>query len=182
MTPVAVVTALAVTLPVAAIAQSAAAQMPPSTPASVQGSGLPIPRFVSLKSDRVHLRQGPGFDHKVLWVFRRAGMPVEVVMEFEAWRQVRDAEGTTGWVLQSLISGRRTVLILPWEVKGAQRPQVELRADDKSGARATAIVEAGVVANVRSCDGQWCYVSVGDIRGYVEQKKLWGVYEGEKIK
>ena len=85
--------------------------------AAPQGSGLPVPRFVSLKSDRVHIRQGPGMDHKVLWVFQRAGMPVEVIGEFEGWRQVRDSEGTTGWVLQGLVSGRRTALVLPWEVK-----------------------------------------------------------------
>jgi SH3-like domain-containing protein len=45
-----------------------------------------------------------------------------------------------------------------------------------------AVVEAGVIANVRSCDGRWCYVSIADYRGYVEQKKLWGVYEGEVVK
>lgn len=158
------------------------AQPAAAPPAAVQGSGLPVPRYVSLKSDRVHLRQGPGFDHKVLWVLRRAGMPVEVIQEFESWRQVRDSEGTTGWVLQSLLSGRRTALVLPWEAKAAARPQLELKDDDKASAKAVAIVEAGVIANVRSCDGQWCYVSVGEFRGYVEQKKLWGVYDGERIK
>lgn len=153
-----------------------------AAPAAAQRSGLPVPRFVSLKSDRVHLRQGPGFDHKVLWVFRRAGLPVEVIQEFEGWRQVRDAEGTTGWLLQSLVSGRRTALIQPWAAKAATPPQMELRDDDSASAKAVAIVEAGVIANVRSCDGQWCYVAVGQYFGYIEQKKLWGVYDGERIK
>jgi SH3-like domain-containing protein len=149
-----------------------------------QGSGLPVPRFVSLKSDRVHIRQGPGTDYKVLWVFQRAGLPVEVISEFEGWRQVRDSEGATGWVLQALVSGRRTALVLPWEAKPspAAPVQVSLRDDDREGARVVAVVEAGVIANVRSCDGRWCYVSIADYRGYVEQKKLWGVYEGEIVK
>lgn len=170
-----------------AMTPPAAAQQ--ATPATVapegearQGSGLPLPRFSSLKSDRVHLRQGPGTDHKVLWIYKRAGMPVEVLREFEGWRQVRDAEGATGWVAQALLSGRRTALVAPWEVKGESRPLTAVRSDDREGAAAVAMVEAGVLANVRSCDGRWCYVSVGDHRGYVDQKRLWGVYDGETVK
>ncbi len=159
-------------------ASSAATTSAPNSP----GSGLPVPRFVSLKSDRVHVRQGPGLDHKVLWVYRRVGLPLEVLTEFEGWRQVRDSEGATGWVLQSLISGRRTALVLPWEAKRTQPTQVALLADDRSNAVQVAIVEAGVIANLRSCNGQWCYVSVGEFRGYIEQPKLWGVYEGEPVK
>jgi SH3-like domain-containing protein len=147
-----------------------------------QGSGLPVPRFVSLKSDKVNIRQGPGTDYKVLWVFTRAGLPVEVISEFEGWRQVRDSEGTTGWVLQGLVSGRRTAVVLPWEAKDGKTVQVPLRSDDREGAGAVAVAEAGVIANIRSCDGRWCYVSIADFRGYIEQKKLWGVYEGEVLK
>jgi SH3-like domain-containing protein len=150
--------------------------------APTSSTGLPVPRFVSLKSDRVHVRQGPGVDHKVLWVYRRAGLPLEILQEFEGWRQVRDSEGATGWVLQSLVSGRRTALILPWEAKTAPLPQIALLSDDRPGAKPVAIVEAGVIANVRSCNGRWCYVSVGSFLGYVEQKKLWGVYDGEPVK
>lgn len=153
-----------------------------ATPAAVQGSGLPVPRFVSLKSDKVHLRQGPGTDYKVMWVFQRAGMPVEVIREFEGWRQVRDAEGATGWVLQSLVSGRRTAQVLPWEAKGASPLQSALRVDDKASAKTVAILEAGVIANVRQCDGRWCYVTIAEHRGYIEQAKLWGVYAGEVVK
>lgn len=159
--------------------KAATAASPAVAPA---GSGLPVPRFVSLKSDRVHARQGPSTEHKVLWVYRRAGLPLEVIKEFEGWRQVRDSEGAEGWVLQSLISGRRTALITPWDVKGGQVPRLELRSDDATGAKPVAIVEAGVIANIRSCDAKWCRVSVGDYRGFIEQSKLWGVYPGETLK
>lgn len=146
------------------------------------GTGAPLPRFASLKSDRVHLRQGPGTDHKVLWVYTRAGLPIEIVREFEGWRQVRDSEGATGWVAQSLVSGRRTAIVLAWETKAAPAPQVALLADDRDGAAVVVMVEAGVIANVRTCDGRWCYVSVGQWRGYVEQRKLWGVYADEVVR
>jgi SH3-like domain-containing protein len=145
-------------------------------------TGTNVPRFASLKADRVHLRQGPGTDHKVLWVYRRAGLPIEILNEFEGWRQVRDAEGAVGWVLHSLLSARRTALVLPWEIKNGTGPQVPLLADDRESAAKVALVEAGVLANVRSCDGAWCYVSVGDFRGYIQQKKLWGVYDGESVR
>ncbi len=148
-----------------------------------QGSGLALPRFVSLKSDKVNLRNGPGTDYPTSWVFRHAGLPLEVIKEFEGWRQVRDAEGTTGWVIQSFLSGRRTALVMPWELKpGTPVPQVSIRSDDNDTARVVAIIEAGVIANVLSCDGRWCLVAIDTFRGYVEQKKLWGVYDKEVIK
>ena len=77
-------------------------------------SKLPMPRFVSLKADSVNLREGPNRDHPVKWIFKRAGLPVEITAEFEQWRRIRDSEGTEGWVLQNLLSGRRTVLVAPW--------------------------------------------------------------------
>ena len=146
-------------------------------------TGLPVPRYVSLKSDRVNLRSGPGTDYPTAWVYRRAGLPVEVIEEFETWRKVRDAEGTVGWVLHSLLSGWRTALVLPWELKaGKAPPQVSIRSSDSERSGAVAIVEAGVIADVQSCDGAWCYVTISGYRGYVEQKKLWGIYEREVVK
>src|ERR1700743_2203891 len=82
-------------------------------------SGLPVPRYVSLKSDRVNLREGPSKDHRTTWIFERAGLPVEVTAEFETWRKVRDSEGSEGWVLHSLLSGRRTALVTPWKKDAA---------------------------------------------------------------
>jgi SH3-like domain-containing protein len=151
-------------------------------------SGLPVPRFVSLKSDRVNLRQGPGVDYPTAWVFRRAGLPLEVVKEFESWRQVRDAEGTTGWVLGTMLSGRRTALVLPWETKASAAAgrgstvSATLHDDDSERSTAVADVEAGVLASIIGCDGRWCRISVDGFRGYIEQTKLWGAYKGEVIK
>lgn len=170
----------------AAVAGGAAARAetaPAGATPSKSETGLPLPRFVSLKADRVNLRSGPGTDYPTSWVYRQAGLPLEVLSELEGWRQVRDAEGATGWVVQSLLSGRRTALVTPWDVKPDQPvPQVAVRSSDDEGARPVANVEAGVIANVHSCDGRWCRVSVGGFRGYVLQKQLWGVYENEILK
>ena len=91
-------------------ADAAAAQ--PATPGVAVGpSGLPVPRFVSLKSGRVNVRVGPGEDYKIAWVFVKSGLPIEVVQEFDNWRQIRDSDGATGWVFQSLLSGKRTAVV-----------------------------------------------------------------------
>jgi SH3-like domain-containing protein len=168
-----------------------AAPAPPPAPAPAvppgaannNESGLPLPRYVSLKADRVNLRTGPGTEYPTTWVYRRAGLPLEVVSEFEGWRKVRDAEGASGWVVQSLLSGRRTALITPWDVKaGKPAPQISVRNSDSESARAVAIAEAGSIVNIQTCDGRWCRVTIDRYRGYLPQKQLWGVYENETVK
>jgi SH3-like domain-containing protein len=141
------------------------------------------PRYLSLKADRVLLRQGPGPEHPAAWVLRRTGLPVEVLEEVDGWCKVREAGGTEGWVHKGLLSGRRTALVLPWEIKdGQQAPSATLREDDRESARPIAQVEAGVLAGIIACEGGWCRVSVGNYRGYIERSKLWGTYPNEEIK
>jgi SH3-like domain-containing protein len=167
---------------VLAVTDGAIAQTSAEIASAPSASGLPIPRFVSLKSDRVNLRQGPGTDYPTAWIFRRAGLPVEVIKEFEGWRQIRDSEGTTGWVLGSMLSGRRTAILRPWDIKSGQTASTAVRDDDREGARPIAFAEPGVLASIISCDGTWCRLSIGEVRGYIEQKTLWGVYQGEIVK
>jgi len=164
--------ALCLALPFAAAPAPALAQAVTKGP-----SGLPLPRFVSLKSDRVNVRRGPGRDHEVAWIFVRAGLPVEVVQEFENWRRIRDSEGAEGWVFHSLLSGRRSALVAPWEK--TETLTVFQSAD--ASAPAAAFVEPGVLADVHECDGSWCRIGGQDWSGWIDQNKLWGVYPDEKI-
>ena len=103
--------AVALVLPPLALSREARAQQAQIGPVSK----LPLPRFVSLKSDRVNLHEGPSKEHRTLWVYERAGLPVEITAEFEIWRKIRNSEGVEGWVLHSLLSGRRTALVAPWK-------------------------------------------------------------------
>ncbi|GJD66922.1 SH3 domain-containing protein [Methylobacterium frigidaeris] len=185
---------LLVALLLAALATPAAAA--PPAPAANPAPGeigvtigpatkLPLPRYVSLKTDRVNLREGPSKDHRTLWVFQRAGLPVEIIAEFETWRRIRDSEGTEGWVLHSLLSGRRTAVVLNRGTdKGAPVPLYD-RADPSSGV--VAQLQAGVIGSVKSCDKTWCRLVValpqkrGDVDGYMRQDRLWGVYPDEKV-
>jgi len=145
-------------------------------------SGLALPRFVSMKSNPVNLRKGPGTEYPKAWIFRRAGLPVEVIQEYNHWRRVRDSEGASGWVLYSLLSGRRTALILPWEVKnGVRAPLTDLRSSARLSSLAVARLEAGTLIAIKSCTKAWCYVSAGAYRGYVQKHLLWGVYPNETV-
>ena len=83
-----------------------------------RGTGLPLPRFVSLKSDDVNVRRGPGQEYDVAFTFVRAGLPVEITQEFDNWRKIRNSEGAEGWVFHSLLSGKRTALVAPWDKSG----------------------------------------------------------------
>jgi SH3-like domain-containing protein len=140
-------------------------------------SGFPIPRFVSLKAEKVNVRRGPSSDHPVAWVFQRKGLPVEIVAEFDTWRRVRDSDGEEGWILQNMLSGKRTAMMAPWK-QGQTIPLYD--APGKAGAL-VAQVGAGVVADVSNCTGDWCEVTAGGYDGWVEQTQLWGVYPGEPV-
>jgi len=140
-------------------------------------SGLPMPRFVSLKSDRVNVRAGPNKDQDLRWVYTRAGMPVEITAEFENWRRIRDWEGSEGWVYHSLLSGRRTGVVVP-KLKDELVPLFE-SADTK--AVVTARLQGGVVGAIKSCNGKWCEFAGKNFDGFIEQNRLWGAYPNEKI-
>lgn len=162
--------ALACVLLLPLLADSALAQTGTTT-------GLRIPRYVSLKSDRVNLREGPSKDHRTTWVFQRAGLPVEITAEFENWRRIRDSEGSEGWVLQSLLSGKRTALVAPWR----RGEMFTLLGKPVESAEQVAKLQAGVQGSVRKCDARWCRVSGEGFDGYIQKTLLWGVYPDDLI-
>lgn len=139
-------------------------------------TGLQIPRFASLRSDKVNVRQGPSSDHPVVWTFTRAGLPVEITAEFDNWRRIRDSEGSEGWVIQGLLSKRRTALVAPWE-KGKT---FDLFAS-AGGRDVRAKLESGVLVTLKSCDGKWCRIIVSEVDGFIHQDVLWGAYPNDKF-
>jgi SH3-like domain-containing protein len=149
-----------------------------TTPAAQLGpSGLPVPRFVSLKTEKANVRKGPSSDHAVAWVYQSKGLPVEITAESETWRRVRDAEGAEGWVLQNMLSGKRTAQIAPSR-KGTF---VNLMAGPSVESGAVAKFASGVLADIKSCDGNWCRIVASGFDGYVNQNLIWGAYPGEVV-
>jgi SH3-like domain-containing protein len=140
-------------------------------------SSLPVPRFVSIKADRVNVRGGPDKDHDVSYIYTRVGWPVEITAEFEDWRRIRDSDGTEGWVYHSLLSGKRTAVV---QMKAkTDLAQLYAKADDKSAV--TARLQVGVLGTVKHCTGTWCEISGDGFEGWVPQNELWGVYPNEKF-
>jgi SH3-like domain-containing protein len=149
------------------------------TEAPKGASGLPVPRFVSLKAERVNVRSGPTKDNDVSWVYTRAGLPVEIIAEYDNWRRIRDWEGGEGWVLHSLLSGRRTALVLA--PAKAVDDVVPLHAAADATSAVTARLQAGVLAGVKRCEDNWCRIAGEGFDGWIEENRLWGVYPGEKV-
>jgi SH3-like domain-containing protein len=140
-------------------------------------SSLPVPRFVSLKPDRVNVRGGPTRDHEVSFVYTRAGLPVEITAESDNWRRIRDWEGSEGWVYHSLLSGRRTAVVSPKDKKQL----VPLHYSSDASSVVIAKLQAGVLASVKRCDGSWCQIAGAGFEGWVVQQQLWGVYPNERV-
>ena len=145
----------------------------PGARAGESGSGLPVPRFVTLRSDKVNVRSGPGARYPVEWVFERRGLPVEVVAEYELWRKVRDIEGTEGWVHQNLLSSRRGVV-----VTGAVR---SLKREARADAGIVAQLEPEVIGQLLECRGPWCRIDVQGYRGWLKRDEMWGVFPNETV-
>lgn len=138
-------------------------------------SGLPLPRFVTLRSDEVNVRTGPGVRYPIDWIYSRKDLPVEVVAEFEAWRKIRDWQGTEGWVHQSMLSGRRMMVVI-----GQQRV---LRSSDSESAQTVALVDPGVLGRLLQCprSRDFCRVEINQMQGWLRRDEIWGIYKGEWI-
>jgi SH3-like domain-containing protein len=143
-----------------------------TSPRAVGPSGLPLPRFASLASSEVNVRTGPSTDHPIRWVYTRTALPVRIVEESDVWRRVEDPDGETGWVHASLLSVRRTVIVLG--------PQIQdLRRSAATDGRVVARLEPGVIAEFDHCEDGWCRVEVDDQRGWLPRETIWGVGPGD---
>jgi SH3-like domain-containing protein len=134
-------------------------------------SALPVPRFVTLGADEVNLRTGPGFRYPIRLVIRKSGLPVEILREFDVWRQVRDRDGDEGWVHESMLSGRRAVII-----KGEMQTLLDKPQDD---ARPVVRLEPGVIAGLVTCRNDWCRLKIASYDGWLKRNDVWGIYPRE---
>lgn len=177
-TGIALLLALATALPAGA-AQLVDAPAGQNEAAGRGASGLPLPRFVSLKSGRVNARIGPGVNYPVDWLYLKPGLPMEVIQEYDTWRRVRDADGTEGWINQALLSGKRTGIVAPWQ-KGKQS-EIRVLAEPDDRAPPVVLVEPGVIGRIKTCNGSWCEMNIAGHEGWLSQSLVWGAYPGETI-
>ncbi|QIE57510.1 aspartyl-trna synthetase [Pikeienuella piscinae] len=130
-------------------------------------TNLPLPRFVSLKTDKANIRRGPGLTHRVDWVFMRRGMPLEITAEFGHWRRVRDVDDAGGWVHFAMLRGSRSAVVTA--------PRAALREGPEPGANLVALAEAGVILSVEKCVRNWCEVETKGDSGWIAKPEIWGV-------
>ncbi|MBC8268652.1 MAG: hypothetical protein H8E36_07890 [Rhodospirillaceae bacterium] len=144
--------------------------------AIAEETGLPLPRFVSLRADQVNLRTGPGVQYPVEWIYQRQDLPVEIIAEYRTWRKIRDWQSTQGWVHQSMLSGKRTVIIT------GKRRSLRSSADTKSPP--VALIESSAIATLKQCPtgGGWCRVEADNIKGWLRKVEFWGAYRDEVLK
>jgi SH3-like domain-containing protein len=163
----------------AVVAPPPAPVEPPKQPeadtAKGSASGLPLPRFVALRSDEVNLRSGPGTRYPIEWVYKRRELPMEITREFEVWRLVQDSDGIKGWVHQATLTGRRSFIVTGGDAT--------LRHDAQDTATPVAILKPGVIGHIRACTAgsDWCQMQVGDYRGYLKRSQFWGTLAGEAV-
>lgn len=139
-------------------------------------TGAPLPRYAALKSDRVNMRVGPGMKYPVLWEYRRAGLPVRILREFDIWRLIEDMDGVKGWVQSGTLTGRRNFVVTSTE-------PVMLRADASEAAEPVASMMPGVVGRIKACAAQaeWCEVQSSGYKGYLPRRAFWGSDPGEAV-
>jgi SH3-like domain-containing protein len=156
-----------------AVAAAGLAALLTVLPTQAAEKSLPVPRFVTLRSDKVNVRTGPGEQYPIDWVFTRKDMPVEIVAEFNHWHRIRDVEGTEGWVQERMVTGKRAVI-----VRGQQRV---MRERPSGEAAIVARAEPGVIAKLLECQPGWCRVEAAGVSGWLKREEIWGVYPGEVI-
>ena len=138
---------------------------------SVRGSNLEIPRFVTLKTNTVNMRTGPGREYPILWEYKRRGLPLKVIAEFDTWRKVTDHEGTTGWMHVGTLSIKRMALVRDTTSK--------IHSNAEDNAQVLAVAERGVLLEIEQCQPEWCRVAGKNIRGWIPRNAIWGVLENE---
>lgn len=138
-------------------------------------SKLPVPRFASIKTNEVNARTGPSIKCPIEWVFVKKGEPVEIIAEYEQWRQIRDIKGEGGWVHLSVLSGKRYVIITETE-------NGFLKKDANDSSKVVAQLMPQVRCSIRKCLDKWCKVVCKEIDGWITRTSLWGVYPDEKLK
>lgn len=132
-----------------------------------------LPRFVSLRSSEANVRVGPGPNYPVEWVYVKAGLPIEVVAEFDTWRKIRDSEGTEGWIHQNMLTSKRHGLI--------RGKEAVLYSKNDSKSQPLARLQEGVMVDFLKCQGDWCQVRTNGFKGWIQRVFLWGLYPGENL-
>ncbi len=138
-------------------------------------SGFPVPRYISLKFDKVNARSGPGDDYKLLWIYHVKGLPLQVVAETDEWRRVCDYTGAMSWIHRRTTEAARTVLL-------TQAQDLQLRARPTDAAAASAVLVGRSIAELKGCKDGWCQIAVGHAKGWAPATAVWGTADAPQCR
>jgi SH3-like domain-containing protein len=141
--------------------------------AKADNKKLPLPRFAAIKSNEVNARSGPTTKSLIEWVFIKKGEPIEIIAEYEQWRQVRDVDGDGGWIHSSVLTGKRSVII-------TGNKEVGLTKTSNPHSKVIAKLMPNVRCFLNKCKEDYCQIRCKDYLGWVSKKLIWGVYENDK--
>lgn len=129
-------------------------------------------QFMSIKSSEVNARTGPGTQYPIEWVYVKKNEPVEIVMKFENWMQIKDISGATSWVHSSVLSPKRFVIII-----STTHQHLYKRPHHTSPVLAQ--IFSGVRCNFHKCSNEWCKITcfqtARELTGWILRTSLWGI-------
>lgn len=125
--------------------------------------------FASLRSSETNVRAGPGQNYPIKFTYKIRGIPVRVINEYDNWSEIKDYEGQTGWVTQTLLTKKRTVMTR------ISKTHTDMHSKDTEKSRVIYHLENNVVGDYIKCDDDWCGVKIENKKGWVKKKDLWGV-------
>ena len=123
--------------------------------------------FLTLRNDKVNLRQGPSFDYPIKLFYKKKFLPVLVQEKFENFRKIRDHENNTGWIHISQLSKKKAALIINDEELLFSSPSVY--------SRPSVILKRGRICKIKKCKKDWCKVTVENFEGWIKKGSLWGL-------
>ena len=138
-------------------------------------TGLEIPRYISLKSNDANIRVGPSKNYPIEIKYIKKNYPLKVLEEYKDWRKVEDFQKNFGWIHKSLISGIRTGIVLSNDNK-------TIKLLNTLNGNIIGEIGSGNIVFLEKCKIDWCLVSFGDYRGWIDKKNIWGIKEKEIIK
>ena len=123
--------------------------------------------FLTLRNDKVNLRQGPSFEYPIKLFYKKKFLPVLVKDKFENFRKIRDHENNTGWIHISQLSKKKAAITINEEQLVFSKPSIY--------SKPTVILKKGRLCKISKCKGEWCKVRVDKFKGWVKKNSLWGL-------
>ena len=122
--------------------------------------------YLTLRNDKVNLRQGPSLEHPIKLVYKKKYLPVLIIDTSYNFRKIIDHENNSGWVHISQLSKKKSALNISNNLIVFKKPSYY--------SKPLAVLEKGRLCFIKKCKNKWCKIKTGDFTGWVEKKGLSG--------